>query len=54
MSLTSLDISNFNTENIENMAYTFYYCQSLLSLDLSNFKTNNENIWETCLVIVQN
>ena len=35
--LTSLDISNFNTENVTNMAWMFYGCQALTSLDLLSF-----------------
>jgi surface protein len=40
-SLTSLDLSNFNTDNVKDMSYMFYYCTSLTSLDLFNFNTNN-------------
>ena len=40
-SLTSLNLSNFNTNNINNMSYIFYNCSSLTSLNLSNFNTNN-------------
>ncbi len=40
-SLTSLDLSNFNTNNVEDMKYMFYNCSSLTSLNLSNFNTNN-------------
>ena len=40
-SLTSLNISNFNTIMIENMNRMFYNCSSLTSLDLSHFNTNN-------------
>ena len=39
--LTSLDLSNFKTENVEDMSYMFYGCSSLTSLNLSNFKTEN-------------
>ena len=37
-SLTSLDVSNFNTSNVTNM---FDGCSGLTSLDLSNFNTSN-------------
>ena len=40
-SLTSLNLSNFNTSNVSNMSYMFYNCRSLISLNLSNFNTNN-------------
>ena len=42
-SLTSLNLSNFNTNNVNNMSYMFSYCSSLISLNLSNFNTNNVN-----------
>ena len=40
-SLSSIDISNFNTQNVTNMEYMFYECNSLSSIDLSNFNTKN-------------
>ena len=40
-SLTSLDLSNFDTSNVTDMNSMFYYCSSLTSLDLSNFDTLN-------------
>ena len=40
-SLTSLNLSNFNTNNVKNMNHMFCNCSSLNSLDLSNFNTNN-------------
>ena len=39
--LLSIDLSNFNTNNVTNMEYMFYNCSSLTSLNLSNFNTNN-------------
>ena len=39
--LTSLDISNLNTEYIEDMSNMFYTCRKLTSIDLSNFNTRN-------------
>ena len=36
-SLTSLDLSNFKTENVQSMNSMFEDCSSLTSLDLSNF-----------------
>ena len=40
-SLTSLNLSNFNNNNVNNMSYMFSDCSSLTSLNLSNFNTNN-------------
>ena len=39
--LTSLNLSNFNTENVKNMRDMFSGCQNLTSLNLSNFNTEN-------------
>ena len=40
-SLTSLDVSNWDTSNVTDMTSMFYECNSLTSLDLSNFDTSN-------------
>ena len=40
-SLTTLDLSNFNTNNVSNMSRMFYYCSSLATLNLNSFNTNN-------------
>ena len=40
-SLTNLNLSNFNTQNVTNMKYMFYYCFLLTNLNLSNFNTQN-------------
>ena len=40
-SLSSLDLSKFNTKSVTDMKYILYNCYSLLSLDLSNFNTQN-------------
>ena len=42
-SLTSLNLSNFNTNNVNDMNSMFSFCSSLTSLNLSNFNTNNVN-----------
>ena len=42
-SLTSLNLSNFNNNKVEDMSYMFDSCSSLTSLNLSNFNTNNVN-----------
>ena len=36
-SLTSIDVTNFNTSQVTNMKHMFYDCDSLTSIDLSNF-----------------
>ena len=41
--LTSLNLSNFNAYNFNNISYMFSGCSSLTSLNLSNFNTNNVN-----------
>ena len=41
-SLITLDLSNFNTQNIKNMSDMFFNCKSLITLDLSNF--NNQKV----------
>ena len=40
-SLISLDLSNFNTQNVTNMSSMFRDCNSLTNLNLSNFNTQN-------------
>ena len=40
-SLISLDLSNFNTQNVTDMYGMFSGCYSLISLDLSNFNTQS-------------
>ena len=39
-SLTSLDLSNFNTSNVTNMNYMFGMCQKLTNLNINNFDTS--------------
>ena len=39
--LTSLNLSNFNSNYVKNMRSMFYNCRSLTSLNLSDFYTNN-------------
>jgi surface protein len=40
-SLKSLDLSSFNTTNVNNMESMFYLCKSLKLLDLSSFDSTN-------------
>ena len=42
-SLTKIDLSNFNTQNVNDMRYMFFGCSSLTKIDLSNFNTQNIN-----------
>lgn len=40
-SLTSLDLSRFDTSSVINMRWMFEGCSKLISLDLSSFDTSN-------------
>ena len=40
-SLTSLDVSNFDTSNVTDMSYMFHSCNGLTSLIVSSFDTSN-------------
>ena len=40
-SLSKINLSNFNTENVTNMNHMFSLCKSLTNIDLSNFNTQN-------------
>ena len=40
-SLTSIDLSNFNTEKVTDMGHLFDGCRSVVSICLSNFNTKN-------------
>ena len=40
-SLTSLDLSNFNTSKVTNMSDMFYGCKALTSLNISSFNMSN-------------
>ncbi len=65
-SLTSLDLSNFDTSKAPNMYQMFSYCSSLESLDLSNWDTSlvtatsgwddrdgSENMFANCDNLIQ-
>ena len=39
-SLTTLNLSNFNTSNVTNMEYMFSFMPALTTLDISNFDTS--------------
>ena len=40
-SLTNINLSNFDTNNVTNMEHMFSGCSSLTNINLSNFNTNN-------------
>ena len=40
-SLTSLDVSNWDTSNVTDMSSMFFHCSDLISLDVTNFDTSN-------------
>ena len=40
-SLKEINLSNFNTNNVNDMSYMFYRCTKLKELNLSNFNTTN-------------
>lgn len=40
-SLTSIDVSNWDTSNVTSMRYMFDNCSSLTSIDVSNWNTSN-------------
>ena len=40
-SLKDINLSEFNTHNINNKCYIFLGCNSLSNLNLSNFNTQN-------------
>ena len=51
-SLESLNISNFDAQNVTDMSGMFYNCYSLASLDLSNFNTQKVTNMSCCSIIV--
>ena len=51
-SLISLNLSNFNTNNVKDMSYMFQLCSSLTSLNLSNFNTFKVNNMRRCYLII--
>ena len=42
-SLTNIDLSNFNTQNVIDMKNMFSNCSSLININLCNFNTQNVN-----------
>ena len=39
--ITEIDLSNFDSSQVDNMESMFYKCSNLISLDLSNFNTSS-------------
>ena len=39
--LSSISFNNFNTDDVTDMSYMFYYCLDLTSLNMSKFNTSN-------------
>ena len=54
LSLTSIILTSFNTENVESMADMIEGCSSLISLDLSSFDTRKLEIMALCLEMMKN
>ena len=53
-SLTSLDLSSFNTSKITNMSYLFDDCTKLKNLNISNFDFTNVTIYTNIFHSVPN
>ena len=52
-SLTSINLTKFNTKLIKDMSNLFYNCNSLRILDITKFNTSQvENMEYICLIIV--
>ena len=51
-SLNSIDLSEFNTNNVTNMSFMFFHCSSLNLIDLSKFNTNNVTNMSCIFVVV--
>ena len=41
--IISIDLTNFKSENVENMEYMFYKCENLKNINLLSLKTKNVN-----------
>ena len=54
-SLTSLNLSNFDTSRVMSMVHIFYLCSLLTSLNLSNFNTSQvtdmSNMFYQCAIL---
>jgi len=43
-SLKEIDLSNFNTQNVEKIAFMFSECEELIKVNLSNFNISKADI----------
>ena len=43
-SLVSIDLSNLNTQSLNELEYMFYFCDKLNYIDISNFIVENDKI----------
>ena len=57
VSVSSLDVSTLNTENVTDMSNMFYGCEQLETLDVSNFDvakvTNFSNMFGACVKLTE-
>ena len=53
-SLTSINISNFDTQNVESFYHMFRNCTSLTSIDLSNFNTQKVEFYDEMFYYCEN
>ena len=53
LSLTNINLSNFNSQNVTNMCCMFFHCISLININLSNLNTQNvtnmKDMFNCCL-----
>jgi surface protein len=62
LSLTNIDLSNFNTKNVNDMKCMFNGCSSLTTLNLFNYNINNiheiknilSSLDDNCKIIYKN
>ena len=51
-SLKKLNLSNFNFQNVNDMSYMFFGCESLINIEMPKLKNKNkintENIFDGC------
>jgi len=56
-SLTRINLSNFNTQNVITMRSMFIKCKSLKYLDISNFNTQNvtemDSMFKECKSLIK-
>ena len=56
--LEKLNLSNFDTSNVNTMACMFFECKSLKELNFPNYKgnatTNRDSMFDGCIVLEKN